>query len=159
MEERDQFERIMQVMDICHQLRIFLTGRSRELLGLSLGQLLVLCRTDLNGGQILVSELATALSRTSHNVTAHVNNLAQQGLVTRRRVSAGDRRHVRISITQEGSAKLHAFRTVIVSQLGRMADEEAAQRADEAIGLLHEFLIDSFQRNYGPGGQHPHGES
>ena len=159
MQEHDLFERVMQVMDTCHQLRSFLTARSRELLGLSLPQLLLLARTDMLGGQILVSELATALSRTSHNVTALVNNLVKQGLVTRRRVPVGDRRHVRITITPEGTVKLRAFRRGIVSQFGRLVDEQERQRVDQAIELLRELLTDTFQRANDASGQHPHQES
>ncbi len=97
------------VLDLAHALRRLLDARAREATGLTLEQCIALYHLGQSGSDLTITELAAAVSRANHTVTAVVDKLTREGLAVRRRDPSRDRRLVLVHITPEGAAKLQAF--------------------------------------------------
>ena len=76
---------LLTLLNFAHLLRQMLSSRALELTGLTLHQVLILCEIDMSGGRAAISDLAAALSRASHTITAMVNTLETRGLVAHQR--------------------------------------------------------------------------
>ncbi|MGZ3586679.1 MAG: MarR family winged helix-turn-helix transcriptional regulator [Candidatus Limnocylindrales bacterium] len=91
-------------------------------------------------GELRISELAAQLGVGVSTVSALVDRLVDQNLL-RRHVDPSDRRHVYVSITPEGSARLDRLRELSVAQLRtlleRLSGEELAI-IEQALAILTE---------------------
>jgi len=132
------------LLDIAHHLRLFLTDQTRELTGLTLEQAVVLCCINKHHSVVTISDIATAVSRTNHTITGMINILVKRGLVSRRQDSAGDRRRVLLSLTDEGKARLETYQkvasTVIEPLLLASGSTDAEERLSQAIATLAALL-------------------
>ncbi len=100
---------VFTVLDLAHALRRVLDAHAQETTGLTLEQCVALYHIEQSASEMTITELAAAVSRANHTVTALVDKLAREGLVVRRRDPARDRRLVLVNITPEGTAKTRAF--------------------------------------------------
>ena len=144
MEKPTGVEECLLLLDIAHHVRQLLTSQTRELIGLTLEQAVVLCCIEKHHSTVTIADIAETVSRTSHTVTGTINVLEKRGLVSRSRNSGGDRRRVLVSLTKEGYSRLEAYRgaaSIIMQPLllasGRA---DAEQRFSEAIATLSALL-------------------
>jgi DNA-binding MarR family transcriptional regulator len=102
----------------------FITHRTRDVLrncedkvfgkyGLTAEQYGVLAVMEVLGGSVRVTDLAKGLGRSANSVSMIVDRMVKAGLVRRGR-DRGDRRTVRVSVTNKGEA---AFRPATVAGL------------------------------------------
>lgn len=102
----------------------FITHRTRDVLrncedkvfgkyGLTAEQYGVLAVMEVLGGSVRVTDLARGLGRSANSVSMIVDRMVKAGLVRRGR-DRGDRRTVRVSVTNKGEA---AFRPATVAGL------------------------------------------
>ena len=96
----------------------------------------------LAGGDERASLLASRVSVAKPTLTSIVDSLYERGLVTRE-IPDGDRRSVRVSITDAGRAELHnaaaEFRGVLDEVLSGCSDPDAVLDALDAVsGALDE---------------------
>ena len=146
MSSQAQMLRILELLDLVHQLRNILNGRTQELLGLSLEQTALLYRLAETGGQNTVTALATESRRTSHTVTAMVHILERQGLVVRRRNYTADRRKVRVVLTALGYGKMQALQNngpkLIAALFVDSIDDSIDQNLEAALAPMRALLPD-----------------
>ena len=136
----------LELLNLAHQLRSILNGRTQELLSLSLEQTAFLYRLGETGGGNTVTALATESRRTSHTITAMVDILERQGFVERRRNHSADRRQVWVVLTALGTAKVQAVRQVgavlILPSLVGSIDDPIEQKLEEALLSMRALLPD-----------------
>ena len=142
MNPPELLETLLQVAELSHGLRLALSAHVRRAAGLTLQQAIALCRIDLAGGHITISELAALLGRASHSVTALVDNMEREGLVSRLRRDE-DRRRVWVQLDPAGTDKLRLCRNslqdFVVSTFGRQTDEEL-RAIKQTVQNLSAFL-------------------
>lgn len=110
MDTQETFHRVNDFLDLAHGLREELNRRAQELLGLTVEQVLLLCRIDLLGRGATISALALSNRRASHTVSGTVERLVRLGLVSKGRRPSDDRRQVYVSLTPSGRAKVALYR-------------------------------------------------
>ena len=139
-----QMSQILELLDLAHRLRYILNSRTQELIGLSVEQAALLSRLAEAGGRNTVTALATESRRTSHTVTAMVDNLERQSLVVRRRNHTTDRRQVWVVLTALGASKMQelqqAGHELIAPLLVGSIHDPIEQKLEEALGPLRALL-------------------
>ncbi len=147
MASQQMFQRLNAFLNMSHSLREGLNRRAKELIGLTLEQVLLLCRIDLLGGRATISSLASANHRASHTVSGMVQDLARLGLASKSRPLSDDRRQVQVFLTPQGRAKVELYRASIEHLLGPVfssnGSPELAAELDRLILALEELLKDA----------------
>ena len=142
MNPPELLETLLQIAELSHGLRQVLSAHVRRAAGLTLQQANALCRIDLAGGRITISELAALLGRASHSVTALVDNMEHEGLVSRLRRDE-DRRRVWVQLGPAGADKLRLCRDslqdFVVATFGQQTDEEL-RAIKQTVQNLSAFL-------------------
>lgn len=117
---------LLPFLDAAHMLKESLDGKTREEIGLRLGQAVVLCRIDRAGGRMRISDIAAAIGRANHTATSVVDTLERLSLVVRER-SRQDRRAVLVVLTPKGDDWLARYRlragAILASLLVYEADD------------------------------------
>ena len=106
------------------------------------GQLAVLGAVYLNPG-IGVGDLAVHEAMSPPSVSGHLDRLEEAGLVTRERVSEGDRRRVGLRVTETGLAVLLEVRSLRTAWLAARLDdlsEDDVAAIDTAVEPLRRLL-------------------
>ncbi len=147
MDEVTCVEKFIAVVDHTHQIRQTLTAQTRTTAGLTVPQAVALCHLERGGGHLTITELATAVSRANHTVTALVDVLEKRGLAKRRRDHGLDRRVVWVQITPAGLARLRAYRdgaATIIQPL--LADGTSIEELGAYLDRLLQLLARLSQR-------------
>ena len=138
-------QELLPLLDLTHQLRQRLNTPTRAATGLTLERGVILCIIALNGGPAPISDIANALSGTSHTVSAVVTRLEKEGLVARDRGAFDDRRRVSVRITPAGRKRLAASRQVVTDILNGLplkSGGSETRRLSDAIDVLRALLPD-----------------
>ncbi|MCH8087845.1 MAG: MarR family transcriptional regulator [Chloroflexi bacterium] len=139
----------MAFLDFAHRLRLLADTAAQDHAGLTLEQAVVLCKIDLAGGEATMSQLAAALGRATHTVTARVDTLERRGLAVRNRKSSGDRRQVWVSLTPEGAKRLESYRSsrdgILESVFVGDSEEAVAQLRQLIAGMGPLLESDSYE--------------
>ena len=137
---RDHLIRLLEILDLAHQVHRLMTRRTQHLIGLTLEQAILLGCIEQQQGESSIFQLAASLSRTSHTISKVVDVLERKGLVRRRRTQMGDRRVVYVSMTLEGESTLRSFHdavaAIIEPMLGGITEHELEFRLDRVIENL-----------------------
>ena len=140
-------QHVFTLLDVIHALRQRLTRVSQRLTGLTLQQCLLLSAVERKGGRLTVTELANAISRATHTVTASADKLERLGLVTRQHERSNDRRRVWLEITTEGSAKVSEFHEGVAKLLLAERLEPAwsqgglrAEGLEQVTGIIERYV-------------------
>lgn len=88
-----------------------------------------------DGGGLMISEISGKLGVTSPTVTQHINNLEAQGLVERH-ADPGDRRIVRIRLTDKGSAYIQRIREARLDMFVGLAEHLGKEESLQLIKLM-----------------------
>jgi len=139
----------------------FITHRTRDALrncedkvfakyGLTAEQYGVLAVMEVLGGSVRVTDLARGLGRSANSVSMIVDRMVRAGLVRRGR-DRGDRRTVRVSVTNKGQA---AFRPATMAGLDLIRELTSPLSYEDKrtfVGL-HEMIRDKALRYLNPKG-------
>jgi DNA-binding MarR family transcriptional regulator len=139
----------------------FITHRTRDALrncedkvfakyGLTAEQYGVLAVMEVLGGSVRVTDLARGLGRSANSVSMIVDRMVKAGLVRRGR-DRGDRRTVRVSVTNKGEA---AFRPATMAGLDLIRELTSPLSYEDKrtfVGL-HEMIRDRALRYLNPKG-------
>ena len=139
-QSRDHLIRLLDILDLAHQIHRLLTRRTQHLTSLTLEQSILLSCIEQQHGESTITQLAADLSRTSHTISKVVDIMERRGLVRRRRLRTGDRRLVHVSMTVEGESTLRSFRdaamVIIEPILGGIGEQELEGQLDRVIEIL-----------------------
>ena len=98
--------------------------------------------TQSDGAGLMISEISKMLNLTSPTITQHINSLEAQGLVERL-ADPGDRRVVRIRLTEEGNhffQRMEEGRLQLFVELVEHLGEEESVHFAETMKKASEFM-------------------
>lgn len=100
---------------------------------------LMLIRVLHSGGPAIMSELASALGVSARNMTAIVDGLEREQLVTRR-PHPTDRRATLVVLTPDGSSTVHASSGLGIGALGGVFDELNLSEQQQFLEMINRLM-------------------
>ncbi|GEM_PF-3110981 len=122
MEPRVLVDAALAILDAGHRFRLALNHGAADTAGLTIEQVISLCRLELAEGPLTNTALALQLSRSENAITTLMKGLEERGLVSRRRDMVTDKRVVYRTITPEGYRALTQFRNHLAPMLQELTD-------------------------------------